>query len=552
MRVLIFIFIYIFTFGQVLFSANTKLEKKQKLIILKAIPKDMNTKVTFPEELRKGTSTAANFDVTYNGFSGEAQTAFQYAVDIWAALITSPVNIKVVANWTPLGAGVLGSAASYTFYRGFNNAPRTNTWYPVALAEKLYGSGLNHADSTDLIANFNSNFSSWYFGTDGNTPSGRYDFVSVVLHELCHGLGFQGSMDISGTQGSWGLGSGYPFAFDHYAQNGSGQSLLNTTLFPNPSTALAGQLKSNNIFFNGQNANSANGGSPPKLFAPATWEAGSSYSHLNESTFPAGNPNSLMTPSLGTAEAMHHPGNISLSMFKDMGWTVQLDVNYTSVYPGDTDNNGVINELDILPIGLYFLDQYYPRNSISFEWDAKQAIIWEDSAATYADANGDGIVDEKDVIGIGVNWGNTHSEKTESFEIDITNSQLVKQKRHNFRSLYNSLSGNGEAVIKIRTLLESILGIEKPLPKSFSLAQNYPNPFNPETNIRFILPEMQKVTLTIYNMLGQVVSIPINKRTYNTGIHAYKFYASQFPSGIYIYTVNTEKYNESRKMLFLR
>ncbi len=357
------IFLIIFSFGQIFVLAQTKLEEKPKLILLKAIPKDMNTKVAFPENLWEINPESANFDITYNGFSAQAQTAFQYAVDIWATLVTSPVNIKVVANWTPLGAGVLGSAASYTFYSNFTNAPRIDTWYPVALAEKHYGSGLNHADSTDLIANFNSNFSSWYFGTDGNTPSGSYDFVSVVLHELCHGLGFQGSMDISGTQGSWGLGSGYPFAFDHHAQNGSGQSLLNTTLFPNPSTALASQLKSNNIFFSGQNANSANGGSPTKLFAPATWQPGSSYSHLNESTFPAGNPNSLMTPSLGSAEAIHNPGSISLGMFEDMGWSLVNTI--------DSDNENTIENFVLYP---NYPNPFNPETKIVFKLSQKSDV----------------------------------------------------------------------------------------------------------------------------------------------------------------------------------
>jgi len=86
MRIPVFIFISIFAFGQVLFSAHTKFEKKPKLIEIKAIPKDMHTKITFPAELRKVTS-AVVFDVTYNGFSTQAQAAFQYALDIWATLI---------------------------------------------------------------------------------------------------------------------------------------------------------------------------------------------------------------------------------------------------------------------------------------------------------------------------------------------------------------------------------------------------------------------------------------------------------------------------------
>ena len=52
----------------------------------------------------------ATFVVTYNGFTPPAQAAFQYAVDIWASLLTSPVPIHVTANWTPLAPGVRSSS----------------------------------------------------------------------------------------------------------------------------------------------------------------------------------------------------------------------------------------------------------------------------------------------------------------------------------------------------------------------------------------------------------------------------------------------------------
>ena len=90
------------------------------------------------------------------------------------------------------------------------------------------------------------------------------------------------------------------------------------------------------------------------------------------------------------------------------------------------------------------------------------------------------------------------------------------------------------------------------IPEDYGLDQNYPNPFNPETNIKFILPEIQQVTLTIYNLLGQIISIPIKEQNYDAGTYTYKLNASKFPSGIYIYAISTKKYNESRKMLFLR
>ena len=172
---------------------------------LRFIDRDMNTRVAPPEgfQLRKGTT--ADFEVTYTGFTPEARTAFQFAVDIWAFLITSEVPIKVDAHWVDtLGTTVLGASQPTSFFRFENNPPLiSSTWYPVAIAEKLVGSNLND-NTPDIFAIFNQNFSNWYFGTDGNPPAGKIDFVTVVLHELGHGLGLVGSMTVSSGSGSWG------------------------------------------------------------------------------------------------------------------------------------------------------------------------------------------------------------------------------------------------------------------------------------------------------------------------------------------------------------
>ncbi|MDH3267722.1 MAG: hypothetical protein OEM46_02590 [Ignavibacteria bacterium] len=115
---------------------------------------------------------------------------------------------------------------------------------------------------------------------------------------------------------------GFPYVYDTYAVNRSNQRLLNTTLFPNPSVPLGTQLTSNNIFFDGANAVIGNGGTNPKLYTPATWVQGSSYSHWDETTYPAGDINSLMTFAIGSAEAIHHPGYITRGLLKDNGWTI--------------------------------------------------------------------------------------------------------------------------------------------------------------------------------------------------------------------------------------
>jgi len=275
-----------------------------------------------PARQRVGVSAAGSspalstFIVTYNGFTPEAQAAFQAAVDVWASQVQSPVPIRVTANWTVLGTNVLGSAGPLTLHRDFSGTSVAGTWFPAALANKLAGSDLSPSND-DIQANFNSNFV-WYYGTDGNAGT-NFDLMSVVLHELGHGLGFIGSMRVTGDAGFWGS-SGFPYVYDLFAVNGASQFLLNSIFFPNGSPALATQLTSNSVFFSGSNAANANVGNPARLYAPSTWSSGSSYSHLDEATFPRGNPNSLMTPQFGPGEAIHDTGGIVLGAFNDMGW----------------------------------------------------------------------------------------------------------------------------------------------------------------------------------------------------------------------------------------
>ena len=276
------------------------------------------------KDLTRPTEFLSTFIVTYNGFSPQAQAAFQAAVDVWATQIQSSVPIRVTANWEPLDPGVLGSAGATTIHRNFSGAPVGNVWFPQATANKIAGTDLNPVDD-DIAASFNSNFT-WYYGTDGNAAS-NFDLMTVVLHELGHGLGFFGSMDGSGGIGTWGV-LGSPFIYDLFAINGSSQSLLNTTLFPNGSAALAAQLVGNSVFFAGPNVGIANGGFAARLYAPNPWQEGSSYSHFNETTFPAGNINSLMTPQLGPGEAIHDTGPITRGLFTDTGWGAVTSCSY--------------------------------------------------------------------------------------------------------------------------------------------------------------------------------------------------------------------------------
>ncbi|HUQ50061.1 MAG TPA: choice-of-anchor D domain-containing protein [Terriglobales bacterium] len=127
--------------------------------------------------------------------------AFQYAADIWGAALDSTVEIRINAQFIALSctanSGTLGSAGPTQIFSNFSNAEFSSTWYHSALANKRAGSDLQ-PDSNDINANFNSNLgqpdclsgSGWYYGLDTNHASDQVNLVTVVLHELAHGLGF--------------------------------------------------------------------------------------------------------------------------------------------------------------------------------------------------------------------------------------------------------------------------------------------------------------------------------------------------------------------------
>jgi hypothetical protein len=149
--------------------------------------------------------------------------------------------------------------------------------------------------------------------------------VSVVLHELGHGLGFVASSNYTdptpttGALGSLLLGD-FPLVFSTYIENGPGQRLASNRLFVSPSTALAQQFTSNDLYFGSPLVNAVTSNQRAKLYAPAEYDGGSSISHLDEATYRAGDPNSLMSPQFGRAEAIQNPGPITLKMFDEMGW----------------------------------------------------------------------------------------------------------------------------------------------------------------------------------------------------------------------------------------
>ncbi|MBL4703231.1 MAG: T9SS type A sorting domain-containing protein, partial [Flavobacteriales bacterium] len=326
-----------------------------------------------------GSYSQSTYTVTTTGTTVPMDAAINYTTNIWAQYLNSSVPIKLNVVYTDLTAG---GPLAVTFPNGikdFSGASITGAWYATCLANAITGTELNPGEfDMDIYVNSAIDY---YFGIDGNPGINQYDFVSIFLHEMSHGLGTGSISKIDAGVGSFGLLdstsvapfstsfpfpdlNGLPSVWDTYLINGTGQQLADTLIFPNISTALGNELESNAIFFSGSNATAANGGSVPKIFAPTTYEDGSSLQHFDETTFPNSSGNSLLTPYFYNNEVEHNPGTLLKGALRDIGWNVNnvgisksVIAPKVSVYPNPTTDQLNFN-IEALMDGQFTLEVF--------------------------------------------------------------------------------------------------------------------------------------------------------------------------------------------------
>ena len=177
----------------------------------------------------------------------------------------------------------------------------------------------------------------WYYGLDGQPGEDQFDFVSVVLHEIGHGLGFYASfrIDESTEEAEYGLGDdNIPTIFDapifSLQKTGNTENpeyewkrLVDEDEFSNPPTELAEAITGIKLFWYGLETAEANGGRRAVLLWAPEEHSRSSVAHLDYDAYPPGTPNELMSPFMGKEMSIHEPGPLMLAMLDDMGWTIR-------------------------------------------------------------------------------------------------------------------------------------------------------------------------------------------------------------------------------------
>lgn len=496
---------------------------------------------------------AATIEVDYDdGFTQEAQEAFQRAVDIWATHIESPLTIRVAASFEALDQNVLGSAGPTSIF--IATVDGEDIIFGNALVDALSEEDQTPNDP-DIVARFNSE-ADWYFGPpDGPGPAfDEVDFTSVVLHELGHGLGFFGSMTVNENtgEGRWDYSQevanqggnpepweDVPVIYDQFAVEGGnedGATLIDA--YSNRSVALADALTSHDVFYSGDSTNVAAeyepGPIPPQLWLPFEWNEGSSYSHLDEQVYETGDVNSLMTPQIDRNEVIHSPGPVTCGMLVDMGWQPGPDclaflnvevVAFEAEAPEPGSAHLTWRETrradveDYVIEGRYFDGPFQTVKEIQSdgEGDHEATISQEDLVALRGTAP-----EERDLPVAG----------TYAFRL-----RLIR-------------SGDGEDDAFGETV-ETTIQLDEPA----VVSAVYPNPFADRASVSLTLQSRQRVRVEVYNVAGQRVGViydqahPANDPRPIT-FDAYRF--RDIASGRYFFRVVGRDFSETRSAVFVR
>lgn len=137
-------------------------------------------------------------------------------------------------------------------------------------------------------------------------------------------------------------------------------------------------------------------------------------------------------------------------------------------------------------------------------------------------------------------------------QIPYSNLRVFGGDTTEFQVLANYVAAEDTISPKRRlTIVSPVQAVAQSTPKSFALGQNYPNPFNPSTEISVDVPRTSRVSLRVYNMLGQEVATLVNGQLAG-GSYLYRFDARHLASGTYFYSLQTQERTFVKKMMLVK
>ena len=237
---------------------------------------------------------------------------------------------------------------------------------------------------------------------------------------------------------------------------------------------------------------------------------------------------------------------------------------YYQLYAGDVNQDGIVNELDIDGLAVFW--NYWTENgriepNINWSPQFAQGDTWftsegipmiDEPCPMFADTNGDAIVGSADITAILNNWGKQVDPQyyypwgVNNQGPDCFGEYNQEQLRENYNEIYEYIIDNcpcdsdNEEII---TYLSDLLGFDNEeinyLPDNFKVYQNIPNPFNPITQFPIDIIVESDVKLRIFDINGSLVHAhtiqSMNPGSYQFN-SPFKWNASDFPSGMYIYS----------------
>ncbi len=238
------------------------------------------------------------------------QADIHSAIDEWDRVINNAparqINMHVM--WNTFDGTTLGGSSSYLL-SGTDGGGQQTIWTGSELAWREAHDAGNTWD-TFIRYDVDAAGMAWNFGEAG-PGAGEIDFRSVILHEIGHSLGWLTSYN--STSDDFGYGGYGLTSYERFLVDGSGNAALNGgTGTPDNFNELDAP-----VFFSGYNATNFYGGLVP-IYAPGSYEAGSSLSHLDETTF----GNTLMTPYIANGQSTRSISDLEIAMMTDMGWDV--------------------------------------------------------------------------------------------------------------------------------------------------------------------------------------------------------------------------------------